>query len=494
MYGAAHRLSCRPASTRGATLGCGQDGRRAERERVARRNNRNSSRSVSLQHPSPRRRAVVTLRAGTSLANRIVIVNALQPPDARPKNRMTRQRTTGFNDNVEYRGRVYHVQTEHAGARVTTHVFHGGTIIATASTAHAPETPPDGVVELSRASQRKLRDALLGGSYDERIDSLFGAPAESPAAEAGSADDAVLEQLLALEDPPEDESEPPPSTVERPGTVPPPSLVDYPIDTRLRPDLVLPILLDIERRAGTGALHFHKQGRLIGKVLVERGAVCWAHAERMGARLYELLQRTTVPPLSSAALARSFRSARERNEPLVRVLGECGLSAGAIRKSWLQHSAEALVRLAAAGATTTFVAHEGDHWGAAETFAPLEIYVATAALRNRALAAAARRMLSTCLNDPAVAGIAFAGDRDARLVLAVRGPVSTLAEAQALAGDAVASLSAARAIDPASYVVFKRAASGAALCAWRDGALSLAALCPDLSSLGFLLAARASLK
>jgi hypothetical protein len=49
----------------------------------------------------------------------------------------------GFNHNVRHLGRLYHVQTEDSGVgkpHIFTHLFHGGTILASKKSDYDPES------------------------------------------------------------------------------------------------------------------------------------------------------------------------------------------------------------------------------------------------------------------------------------------------------------------------------------------------------------------
>ncbi len=98
---------------------------------------------------------------------------------------------TGFNTNVRYRGRVFHVQTEDSGTRnphVISHVYHGGTILASERSDYAEhlgsEHLEDEVRALMEAQHkamlRRLKNAELDGLIAERLDGV--APTEATTA------------------------------------------------------------------------------------------------------------------------------------------------------------------------------------------------------------------------------------------------------------------------------------------------------------------------
>ncbi len=111
---------------------------------------------------------------------------------------------TGANTNVSHRGVVYHVQTEDSGRanpRIISHLYHGGTILASEKTDYGDrvdqedlETVVRGLIE---AQHQQMLDRLKKGDFDaaiaerlgdvtddglEQTDSDAPAPAPPPAA------------------------------------------------------------------------------------------------------------------------------------------------------------------------------------------------------------------------------------------------------------------------------------------------------------------------
>jgi len=97
----------------------------------------------------------------------------------------------GYNNNVTYEGKVYHVQTEDSGIEkphVITHLFSEGVILATrkCSYDHLLEDPDieEKVRKLMREQHKAMFIALRDGTYqDDRSETA--APAPSPAKPAG---------------------------------------------------------------------------------------------------------------------------------------------------------------------------------------------------------------------------------------------------------------------------------------------------------------------
>lgn len=90
----------------------------------------------------------------------------------------------GFNDNVQHRGQVFHIQTEDSGVKhphVITHLFaDGGRIIKTIKSSYAEhvdsERLSDTVRDLMKRQHKAMFAALRAGRLDELIDNPGGAP------------------------------------------------------------------------------------------------------------------------------------------------------------------------------------------------------------------------------------------------------------------------------------------------------------------------------
>ncbi len=87
----------------------------------------------------------------------------------------------GYNHNLRYGGRTFHVQTEDSGqgyARVYTHLFYQGTILSSKKEEYDPAAPEDSV----RAAMQKLHKAMIRElthrEHDARISAFFTARGE----------------------------------------------------------------------------------------------------------------------------------------------------------------------------------------------------------------------------------------------------------------------------------------------------------------------------
>jgi hypothetical protein len=89
---------------------------------------------------------------------------------------------SGYNHNLKYKGRIYHVQTEDSGIQsphVFTHLFHDGTIIATIKSDYdeiiALSDWEDRLRKLMQEQHKNMMKSLLRGQHDEKIQRYFGA-------------------------------------------------------------------------------------------------------------------------------------------------------------------------------------------------------------------------------------------------------------------------------------------------------------------------------
>jgi len=120
----------------------------------------------------------------------------------------------GFNHNLKYRGRVYHIQTEDSGEanpHIFTHLFHNGIILSTRKTEYGQllglDDVEDQVRKLMQLQHKDMMKGLLGGQFDDKIVRFFGdltAPEAEidPAAPKPAAGEKPAPQILAPSLPP----------------------------------------------------------------------------------------------------------------------------------------------------------------------------------------------------------------------------------------------------------------------------------------------------
>lgn len=125
---------------------------------------------------------------------------------------------TGFNTNVRYSGRVFHVQTEDSGAQnphITSHLYHGGTILASVKSEYSRHLGSENleaeVRSLMEAQHKAMLRRLKGREFDPVIAERLGdAAAPSPAEPAGEpVSGATTSPSLVDAEPPAPSPEPP---------------------------------------------------------------------------------------------------------------------------------------------------------------------------------------------------------------------------------------------------------------------------------------------
>src|ERR1700716_4148372 len=85
----------------------------------------------------------------------------------------------GFNHNVKYGPRVYHVQTEDSGlphAHYITHLFVGGNIVASMKTSYAEKVSGPGLAAVVRSlmggQHKNMLKRLIAGEFNEMAERL----------------------------------------------------------------------------------------------------------------------------------------------------------------------------------------------------------------------------------------------------------------------------------------------------------------------------------
>jgi len=87
---------------------------------------------------------------------------------------------TGANTNVRHRGVVFHVQTEDSGRanpQIVSHLYHGGTILASEKSDYADRLDADDLIGVVRG----LKDGEFDGVLSERLGDVFEGPGEAGA-------------------------------------------------------------------------------------------------------------------------------------------------------------------------------------------------------------------------------------------------------------------------------------------------------------------------
>ena len=98
----------------------------------------------------------------------------------------------GFNHNIRYLDRTYHVQTEDSGPKnpvIITHLFIGGTILATQRSNYSDLVDNEAMEDLVRVRMQEQHKTMLRGLMDGRMDHLLSIePAAAPFGPAAAFD------------------------------------------------------------------------------------------------------------------------------------------------------------------------------------------------------------------------------------------------------------------------------------------------------------------
>jgi hypothetical protein len=112
----------------------------------------------------------------------------------------------GFNHNIRYGGRLFHVQTEDSGLQnphIVTHLYHGGIIVASRKTSYADILTSDRrnqvIREIMKEQHRQMLVDLRDGRLDQTLAAFKLAPERrvvAPAKPGPAGDDRPLDDIL----------------------------------------------------------------------------------------------------------------------------------------------------------------------------------------------------------------------------------------------------------------------------------------------------------
>ncbi len=113
---------------------------------------------------------------------------------------MTKARSPvlGYNHNVRYAGRLWHVQTEDSGVQnphIFTHLFHDGTILATKRFDYDASSAVEVVQKFMQSQHKAMLRDLKQGTFDEKIGKFFGEPVKRETAETAVVSEQELPTL-----------------------------------------------------------------------------------------------------------------------------------------------------------------------------------------------------------------------------------------------------------------------------------------------------------
>jgi hypothetical protein len=115
----------------------------------------------------------------------------------------------GYNHNVRYAERLWHVQTEDSGVQnphIFTHLFHDGTILATKRLDYDPSSEVVAVQKLMQTQHKSMLRELKAGAFDDKIAKFLGHPvvrkeAAPPSPDAPSANPDATPSGVELAEP-----------------------------------------------------------------------------------------------------------------------------------------------------------------------------------------------------------------------------------------------------------------------------------------------------
>lgn len=234
-----------------------------------------------------------------------------------------------------------------------------------------------------------------------------------------------------------------------------------------------------------GALVFEDAAK--GVVLVEAGRVCWAASASRRTRLTDRLRQATR--LSASEWESMFRRCVEAGTPFGQTMVRLGiLRAADLRAALLEHTSEALARLAAGEHEPRWVEVPGRRYDAEFTFSPAELLAHASDAQWGPLADLARRNLRELLANGGC-GCAFVSGPGGIVPIGVEG-VEELGAGGVLdlAEWGVRFLDASRAAAGFAGLASLLRDDGPSAAVWSSGGIHYAALCAERSDLVNILA------
>ncbi|MEM9190367.1 MAG: DUF4388 domain-containing protein [Myxococcota bacterium] len=206
------------------------------------------------------------------------------------------------------------------------------------------------------------------------------------------------------------------------------------------------------------------EGPESGRLLIERGRICWAVSGCMQRRLAQLLcEHADLTPAKLDTIVNRCRASRA---PFGEYLVNSGLiSEEAFREVLLKHTTEALGRLGS-GEPSSFVPHRHERYDARFTYAPGELLASVGAAIMPEAHKLGRMELEQTL-DVDGRGAAFAEGAGRPVPVAIRGPVSAVGEVNQLGSWATRMARAALQADAAADLIWATTAKGTTAFVWR---------------------------
>ena len=109
----------------------------------------------------------------------------------------------GFNNDVVYKGEVFHVQTEDGGRKnpvITTTLFRGGTVVVSRKTSYGDIIKFERLEEVVREVMREQHLSVIEDLQKGRYDRLIWGERQETGLKERSMDEIILEYLASEED------------------------------------------------------------------------------------------------------------------------------------------------------------------------------------------------------------------------------------------------------------------------------------------------------
>ncbi len=86
----------------------------------------------------------------------------------------------GFNTNVQYQGRTFHVQTEdsgHANPKIVTLLYEGGVILTSTKTSYEDRVSADNLQDVVKELMEEQHSAMVQALKGAKLDDVIAGPA-----------------------------------------------------------------------------------------------------------------------------------------------------------------------------------------------------------------------------------------------------------------------------------------------------------------------------
>ena len=243
-------------------------------------------------------------------------------------------------------------------------------------------------------------------------------------------------------------------------------------------------------RSGTGVLLFGDVETPIGRILFEKGRVCWASAHNMRKRLTDLLCHQHDPPLDRERVEQAYAECVRSRKIFGEHLLECGVvSEHGLRRALRQHIAESMALLSDPAIPARWIGQEQRSYDARLTFSTGELLTNLGALWDLDAAYEATSRLRRVAEPAECVGIGFVVTPAGELLPVAQSYSDNVSALDLVGlGSWVGRLptSLQHAIEQPHFACYKRADGNTAL-GWIDGRIGYAVVCSSPSAVSQVL-------